>query len=292
MKILITGSRGQLGHDVVNVLEADHHLLSLDLPELDITDFKSLKNVIGEFRPDVVINCAAYTQVDTCETQKELAHAVNAIGPDNLSRCLADHGGRFIHISTDYVFNGKKPIPEIYIEKDPTHPVSVYGETKLSGEQSIQQNLNNYVILRTSWLYGINGGNFLKTILRLSMKDSNPVIRVVDDQYGSPTWSYRLAKQIAAILDSDANGIYHATAEGYCTWFELAKAFLSQMGINKEIVACTTPEYPTAAKRPMNSILENFRLKSEKTNEMIDWKQDLNKFVSLHRDQLIKEAVQ
>ncbi len=290
MKILISGGTGQLGRDCTKVLERDHEVTPVGSKALDISDWKAVKAFVHDLKPDVILNCAAFTKVDDCETKKELAWKVNVDGPKNLAAAAGELGARMIHISTDYVFDGEKPVPEYYTETDTPHPVSYYGLTKLEAEKAICAQTGRYSILRTAWLYGANGQNFLKTMLRLALGDPEREIKVVHDQFGSPTWSYRLAEQIEKVMDADQNGIFHATSENYCTWYELATAFLGDMAVPNGFIPCTTRDYPTPAKRPLNSILENQRLKAEGLNVMGDWRADLTQFVTLFKDHLMDEV--
>ncbi|MBW2157015.1 MAG: dTDP-4-dehydrorhamnose reductase, partial [Deltaproteobacteria bacterium] len=271
MKIMIAGNKGQLGSDSEIVLGTDHELLAIDLDELDITNLSDVQNVVQDFSPHVILNCAAYTLVDKCETEKELAWNVNVIGPKNLALSVGKYGGRLIHTSTDYVFDGRKKIPQPYAEADAPNPINYYGITKNEGEKAVRNALHEHVIVRTSWLYGFKGHNFLKTMLKLALKNPDKEIRVVDDQYGSPTWSYRLAQQISRLVDTDGQGTFHATSEGHCTWYELAGCFLEKMDVPHILVPCTSEEYPTPAARPKNSILENRHLKNKKMNIMRHW---------------------
>jgi dTDP-4-dehydrorhamnose reductase len=290
MKIFIAGSKGQLGHDCLAVLGPCYDVVGMDLPELDITARASVAAALDPFRPDLIVNCAAYTQVDAAETERDAAQRVNVEGPRLLAEHAQRRGAHLVHISTDYVFDGRREPPRPYVETDATGPACVYGETKLAGEQAVQAATRRWAILRTAWLYGSHGHNFLKTILRLARRDPARPLRVVNDQYGSPTWSYRLALQIARLVEARNCGLYHATAEGHCTWYELARRFLAHMGVQHALVPCTTEEYPTAARRPRNSILENARLKAEGLNVMQPWEQDVAEFVRRHGEQLRREA--
>ena len=290
MKILVTGGTGQLGKDCVKVLEERHQVTPLGSRDLDITDSKAVKIFLQVEKPDVIINCAAFAQVDACETEKDLAWRVNVEGPKNLAAAAGKNGSRLIHISTDYVFDGKKPVPEAYTEQDETGPISYYGATKLAAEKALAENADRFAILRTAWMYGADGRSFLKTILWLALADPYRQIRVVNDQFGSPTWSLSLARQIEKVIDAQLAGIFHATSEGYCTWFELARSFLMQMEVPDAVVPCSTAEYPTPAARPANSILENRRLKEAGQNIMADWRDDLAQFVCLFRDRLMNEV--
>lgn len=289
MKILICGGMGQLGSDCTRVMKRSHEIVSVDLDELDITNPAAVDDMVGHVIPDVVINCAAYTNVDACETDRELAWKVNVEGPRNLAVSIQKHGGKIIHISTDYIFDGKKKVPEPYTEEDPPCPLSYYGKTKLEGENAVRDAMDSHMILRTAWMYGLQGRNFLKTMLRLALKHPQKEIKVVNDQFGSPTCSYRLALQIDKLVEVNGQGTYHATSEGYCTWYELACYFLDKIGVPHTLVPCTTEEYPTPAARPRNSILENRHLKNDGMNLMPHWKSDLDQFVSLFAEQLMRE---
>jgi len=276
--------------DCHTVLNPSHSVVAVDLDELDITDSGRVADAIVGMRPDLVINCAAFTQVDACETKQDIARKVNVDGPKNLAIAVSDTGGRLFHISTDYVFDGAKPVPGPYTEEDETGPLSIYGKTKLEGEAAVRSLCSRHVIIRTAWLYGIHGKNILKTFLRLALEKGYQPIKVVGDQFGSPTWSYRLALQIEKIAQTDLQGTFHATAEGYCSWYELAVYYLGQMGVLHHVIPCSTTEYPTPAKRPANSILENRRLKQAGVNVMAHWKDDVDRFVAAYRERLMEEA--
>ncbi len=292
MNILITGGHGQLGSDVSTLLGMKHNVFSFGSRELDIADRESVNAAFSQSRPDVLINCAAYTAVDNCETEKEQARQVNVKGPENLAKAMEARNGRIIHISTDYVFAGNKPSTESYNEDDPVAPLSEYGKSKLAGEKAITAHSSNYLILRTAWLYGRQGKNFLKTMLRLALADHTRELKVVNDQYGSLTWTTTLARQIQAVLSSDLQGIAHATAEGASTWYQGACYFLDAMQVPYNISPCVTSEYPTPAHRPANSILDNRRLKQAGLSVFNSWQKDIDQFVKLHKKELIEEATQ
>lgn len=290
MKILVIGSGGQLGTDCCAILGADHETVGVDFPAVDIGSQASVDHIFAQCRPEVVINCAAYTAVDGCETAGELAWKVNALGPGHLAKAAAASGSRLIHISTDYVFDGKRPPDQAYREDDPPGPLSEYGKSKLAGERAVAEHLDNFLILRTAWLYSAWGGNFLKTMLKLALADPERELRVVDDQYGSLTWSDTLTVQISRLLDRDLTGIAHATAEGSSTWYAGARAFLDAMAVPYRMRPCTTAEYPTPAKRPANSILENGVLKAAGLSVFVDWRQDIDRFVGKYRQHLLAGA--
>ena len=287
MNILITGAGGQLGQDCLKVIEQKYTVHGRTSGQLDITDQAQVQREIQAVQPDVLVNCAAYTAVDKCETEQNACRAVNAQGAGYLAEICAAEGIRLIHISTDYVFAGDKPIPQAYTEQDSVGPLSAYGKSKLAGEQAIREKMDNFLILRTSWLYGMGGNNFLKTMLRLALADPERTIRVVNDQYGSLTWTMTLARQIDLLLSSELTGIAHATAEDSSTWYEGAKYFLESLSIEFSLEPCTTAEYPTPAHRPANSILENSVLKKHDLNLMQTWQQDIDAFLELYRDTLL-----
>jgi len=290
MRILITGGNGQLGRDCTQRFSRSHQVTACSSTTFDITDPAQARAVFAKHKPDVLVNCAAYTAVDRCEQDRVRCRAVNSTGPAVLARQCAETGCRLIHISTDYVFDGTKKIPAPYTEDDPTCPLSEYGMSKLAGEQAIIEELNNHLILRTAWLYGMGGPNFLKTMLYLAVSHPDRTMKVVSDQMGSLTWSSRLAGQIERLLDNPLTGIAHATAEGFSSWYDGAVFFLQTMGIQADIIPCSTTEYPTPAHRPANSILENKRLQQAGLNVMVPWQQDVEIFVLENREELLLEA--
>ena len=289
MKILITGSDGLLARDCSDVLSACHDVVEKNSSELDITDTEQLEGQLRNINPGVVLNCAAFTNVEKCETEKERAYSVNVIGTGNIARYSFQIGAKLIHISTDYVFDGLKELPEQYNELDTAKPLSTYGTTKLQGENEIRSLNGNFLIVRTSWLYGIHSSCFPKTILKLVLNSENN-INIVNDQFGSPTWTFELANQIKTLIDNNCTGLYHATSEGFCSWYEFAYYFLSKMNIKFYIDACTTNEYPTRAKRPENSVLANKRLTDEDLLNMSDWKKQVDNFIDKYLDELIYEC--
>jgi dTDP-4-dehydrorhamnose reductase len=290
MKILLTGAGGLLGRDCLAVFQKYHEVVALSRRELDIAEPDQVETALSRCGPDAVVNCAAFTQVDRCETAREDAVRANVTGPRTLALVTARHGALLLHLSSDYVFDGRKPPPTPFLEEDPTGPLSWYGRTKLDGEEAIQGVGDRYIIVRTAWLYGRHGPNFLKKILSLALSPQIPELKVVADQFGCPTWSYTLARQLARLLEAGGRGVYHAGAEGCCTWFELARTFLERMGVNKPVRPCPTSDYPTPAARPRNSILANGRLTEAGLNLMRPWKEDLEEFVDTFREDLLREA--
>lgn len=287
--VLITGSRGQLGSDCLDVFHDTLGLIGVGSSENDLSDHARCLDLLERVRPEIIVNCAAYTAVDACETDKS-CWKVNADLPRHLAEWVEQNNAFLIHVSTDYVFSGDKPLFEAWLESDPPNPISEYGRSKLAGERAIATSTQRYAILRTAWLYGARRKNFLKTMLRLTLQNPGKEFKVVNDQFGSPTWSFTLACQIRAVAECRATDIFHASSEGYCTWFDLACAFLDELGIRHNFVPCTSDEFPTPTKRPVNSILENARAKKLGINVFTDWKNELRAFASKHGDAVLKEV--
>jgi len=288
MKVLITGGRGQIGSDLQRVLREDYEVVALGKDAVDISRAVEVERVLDEQRPGFVINAAAFTKVDACETERELAWKVNGEGPGILAWACKGRRLPLLHLSTDYVFDGAKDPSQSYSEDDPTRPLSFYGLSKLEGEKQIQDSGADALILRTAWVYGIHGANFLKAVLRRALQGQ--ALRVVNDQWGAPTWSYRIAQQIKRLMGQEAGGLYHTAATGAATWFEVARLFFDLMKVDAELNPCTTQEYPTPARRPANSRLANRRLEFAGVSEMRDWREDLQAYVEQFRDRLIEEA--
>lgn len=258
-KVIVFGSTGMLGHDLLKQMGSDYTVIAPDEKEVDLTNWTMVENFFKRIRyADFVINCAAYTLVDKCEENSNLAFAINASGTQIIAKCCERMRIPMLHVSTDYVFDGKK---ELYTVSDvPIIPETIYGRSKLLGEQYVQQIANRYFIVRTSWLYGQYGNNFVHTILRLSQQDGP--LKIVNDQIGCPTYTIDLAKAMISLIGSENYGIHHASGEGYCSWFEFAKKTLQIKNISKEIIPISTKKsfdlFPQIkAKRPMKSILKN-----------------------------------
>jgi dTDP-4-dehydrorhamnose reductase len=277
MKILVTGSEGMLAQDLIPVLKESHEVFAPPEEELDITKRDVLYNSLNTTLPDFVVNCAAYTNVDKAEEEREKAFLVNGIGVQNLALVCADTGTPLYHISTDYVFDGENNKP--YTPFDNTHPINTYGESKLAGEKYIQWILKKFSIIRTSWLYGIRGSNFVLTVLRLAKKQST--IRVVNDQIGSPTSTVTLSSGIKKVIESGAYGIYHITDEtdGGISWFDFAKEIIRITGLKTEVIPITTEEYPRPAKRPRYSVLDMEMTMLATGFKPVDWKVALTKIL-------------
>ena len=258
MKTLVIGSAGQLGHDLLEILPPDHDTVGADVGEVDITDLSSIRGLVSAQAPDLVINCAAYTNVDGCETDREAAYAVNATGAGNTARACAESSAALIHVSTDYVFDGSKGRP--YLENDSPSPLGEYGRGKLAGEEAVRRELpERHLIVRTAWLFGATGNNFVKTMLRLGRERDR--LRVVNDQTGSPTYAGHLAAAIKALAGTrlDQPGIYHMTNSGSCTWFDFAAEIFRLAGIDVDLKPTTSEKFGSPTPRPAYSVLANTR---------------------------------
>lgn len=272
-KIIVTGCNGQLGRAVNKVYEnsTEYELVNTDVGELDITSVEAVLSFVEEVKPYAIINCAAHTAVDKCEVDVDNAYKINAIGPRNLAIAASRFGAKLMHVSTDYVFAGDGDKP--YTEFDSVNPKSMYGATKLAGENFVKAFAKDYYIIRTAWLYG-DGKNFVKTMLALSEKNSE--VNVVCDQYGSPTSAMELAKAIAYLLPTDNYGVFHGTCEGMCSWADFTSEIFKLAGKDTKVNYITSDEYakmfPNAARRPAYSVLDNYMLKLTTDFMFADWK--------------------
>ncbi|QFZ54438.1 dTDP-4-dehydrorhamnose reductase [Oceanihabitans sp. IOP_32] len=282
IKVLVTGANGQLGHCIKDIQKKNSHLsfVFTDHKELDICDEQSVNQFFKEQEPiHYCVNCAAYTAVDKAEEEEELAFKVNAEGPKNLAIACKEHGTVLIHISTDFVFDGKKSTP--YLETDEPNPISVYGASKLQGEIEVQNLLKECFIIRTSWLYSEYGNNFMKTMLRLA--ETRDEISVVSDQIGTPTYAGDLAEVILQIINSDNKnfGLFHYSNEGVANWYDFAVAIFDIHNNAVKVNAIKTEAYPTPAKRPVFSVLDKSKIKNNLILEIPHWFESLNKTLRL-----------
>ena len=259
MRILVTGVKGQLGYDVVNELEKrGHTAIGVDIDEMDITDAEAVDRVITEADVEAVIHCAAYTAVDAAEDNLELCRKVNATGTENIAKVCKKLDLKMVYISTDYVFDGEGERP--WEPDDRRDPLNAYGIGKYEGELAVEENLEKYFIIRIAWVFGVNGKNFIKTMLKLG--ETRDEVSVVNDQIGSPTYTYDLARLIVDMVETEKYGRYHATNEGFCSWYEFACEIFRQAGMNVKVNPVTSDEFPAKAKRPHNS-----RMSKEKLSE-------------------------
>ncbi|HBF5149209.1 dTDP-4-dehydrorhamnose reductase [Clostridioides difficile] len=285
MKILITGCNGQLGKELVNQLKSinqsmnqpKYTILATTRDDLDISNQTNVDNFIFHNKPNVVINCAAYTKVDACEDNIEVAYKINSLGVRNLVIASEKVNAKFVHISTDYVFNGFSKYP--YREDNKTEPNSVYGKSKLMGEKFVEQFSHKYFILRTAWLYG-DGNNFVETMIKLSLE--NKEVNVVNDQFGSPTSTVDLAKVIIRIMETENYGVYHATCEGQCSWYDFAKKIFELKKINIKVNPIKSNDFKSNVQRPQYSVLDNFMLKLIGLNSFRAWEESIEEYIKTY----------
>ncbi len=282
MRVLVTGATGQLGSEVAEAFRyAGHDVLVPTSRELDFLYPDQVATWVGELQADWVINCAAYTQVDKAESDNESAFTVNRDSPERLAQAVADYGGRMLQVSTDFIFDGAQHRP--YLESDSPNPLGVYGRSKLEGEQAVLQALPEAVVLRTAWVYGVRGHNFVKTMLRMAI--AGKPLRVVDDQTGTPTWARDIAAAVTTLVVGDARGIFHFTNAGETSWYGFAGAILdegAQAGFDIKTAAVApipTSAYPTPATRPAYSVLGTEKIRPLLDGPIPDWRESLKKML-------------
>lgn len=275
--ILVVGANGMLGQDLMGLLGERGR--GVDLPDIDITDMVSVQQVLTTLRPKVVINCAAYTDVDGCESNTETAMQVNGEGVAFLALVTREIGAKLVQVSTDYVFDGSKGSP--YREDDLQQPLNIYGESKLAGELNVDINPDN-LLVRTQWLYGLHGKNFVETMLKLGQEKSE--LTVVDDQIGSPTWTMDLARGIIALIDKDCRGTYHCANSGHTSWNGFAKAIFDEAGLPVQVLPMTTEQLNRPARRPLYSTLDCSKLVADTGFEPQPWYEALKQYLNLRKE--------
>lgn len=276
MRVLVTGVKGQLGYDVVNELtKRGHDAIGVDIEEMDITDAASVQKVISHADVEAVIHCAAYTAVDAAEDNLELCRRVNAEGTRHIAKVCKSLNIKMMYISTDYVFNGQGT--RAWEPDDVREPLNVYGQTKYEGELAVEENLSQYFIVRIAWVFGVNGKNFIKTMLNLGK--THDTLTVVEDQIGSPTYTYDLARLLVDMIETDRYGRYHATNEGLCSWFEFACEIFKQAGMKVNVLPVSSSAYPTKAKRPMNSRISKDKLDTNGFLRLPSWQDALGRYL-------------
>jgi dTDP-4-dehydrorhamnose reductase len=288
MKVLLLGGNGMLGSDCKEVLSQEYEVISPISKDLDIISWDMVIENLQKIKPHIIVNCAGFSDVDASEKEDFLVKKVNVEGPRNLAQGAARFNCRMVHISSDYVFSGQKSLPRPYFEDDPVDPISAYGRSKVESEVAIKENTPNYIILRTGWLYGRNRNNFIHSVVKGAVEKSKG-IKVFEDQFGSPTWTYRLALQIKELLHSDMKGTFHATSEGSCSRLECARFILDKMKIKGTLKPISVKGHHTSAKRPSNCVLENRLLKKAGLNVMIDWQEDLGLYLDQYGKEILKE---
>ena len=272
MKILLTGRNGQIGWELERALGPLGLVIATDRTALDLADADAVRRAMRDTKPDVIVNAAAYTAVDKAESEREPAFAINATAVGVLAQEARSLGALLVHYSTDYVFDGTKAAP--YVEDDAPNPINVYGASKLAGERAVQASGCAYLLLRTSWVYGPRGSNFLLTILRAARE--KPELRVVDDQVGAPTSGRAIAEATARLFRSGARGLYHLSAAGQVSWCGFARAILARAAVATPVAAIRTEDYPTPAKRPRNSRLDCSRLRADFGLSLAPWEEQLS----------------
>lgn len=276
MKILVTGFNGQLGYDVVRKISSDDECIGVDIQDFDITDKAQTMEYIKNYRPDAVVHCAAYTAVDKAEDDAENCYKVNVIGTKNIAEACKEINAKMLYVSTDYVYGGNGDTP--FEVTDPTDPKSVYGRTKLEGENAVKKHIDKHFIVRTSWVFGINGNNFVRTMLRLGAERDE--LSVVCDQIGSPTYTPDLARLICDLIVTDKYGTYHGTNENYCSWAEFAEEIMKLGNRNAKIKHIPSSEYPAKAQRPLNSRLSKTCLDKAGIDRLPAWQNALERYIT------------
>lgn len=276
MKILVTGVKGQLGHDVMNELaKRGHEAVGVDVEEMDITDEAAVQRVIKESAAEAVIHCAAYTAVDAAEDNMELCLRVNAYGTENIAKVCKELDIRLMYISTDYVFDGQGERP--WEPEDQRDPLNAYGSSKYQGELAVERYLSKYFVVRISWVFGLNGNNFIKTMLRLS--ETGDSITVVNDQFGSPTYTYDLARLLVDMIQTEEYGYYHASNEGICSWYEFACEIFRQAGRKVTVLPVDSSSYSTKAPRPKNSRMNKDKLTQKGFQRLPEWQDAVQRYL-------------
>jgi len=284
MKLFVVGANGQLGSDVVRLLSPTVEVTAHIADELDITDRAALRQAMEASRPEVVVNCAAYTAVNRAETEQDAAYRVNVLGARNVAQAARCVGARVVYFSTDYVFDGAASTP--YDEEAPTGPLSVYGRTKLLGEQATREANPDHLILRLAWMYGSTGHNFVRTILRLARAKDE--LRIVDDQVGSPTFTEDVVHQLWMAIEDGCSGTYHCVNTGQASWHAFATHIVHRLGLNVPVIAIHTVDYPAPARRPAYSVLANRKFELEQLNSMRPWEDALDDCLLRYREELFR----
>lgn len=281
MKVLVTGAKGQLGTDIVLMLKKnDVNVVGYGRVDLDITNLNDVRRILYTERPDVIIHTAAYTNVDLAETEVDEAYLVNAIGTKNIAQISEEIESKLVYVSTDYVFDGTKMQPNNEFEC--TSPLGIYGKSKLAGEQFVKDLSTRYFIVRTSWVYGTHGNNFVKTMLKLGAEKEE--LKVVNDQIGSPTYTVDLSERIIDLINTEKYGTYHISNSEHCSWYDFALAIFEEAKINIKVIPCSTLEFVRPAPRPLYSVMDHMALRLYEFKEMRNWREALRDFLEIESD--------
>lgn len=277
LKVVVTGAKGQLGMDLMSILQNQdkYEVYGFGKQDLDITNAEQVRKTMEQINPDIIIHAAAYTNVDLAEKEPQLAFQINGLGTQNIAMAASNQKSKLIYISTDYVFSGNTLCP--YTELDTPDPIGVYGKTKLAGEEFVRAHHDRFFIIRTSWIYGKYGNNFVKSMLRLAHEKKK--ISVVNDQVGCPTYTLDLINSILAIMETDKYGIYHISNSGICSWYEFARAIFEEARLSVDLTPCQTIDFPRLAHRPKYSVLNHTSIETNGFSKMRHWREALNIFM-------------
>ncbi len=287
MKVILTGSSGMLGSDCKDVFEEQYQVITPDKTKMDITSWDKCTEGLHKLNADVVVNCAGFNDMATCEQDELSISKINVEGPRNLAQCSGRYGYKMVHVSCYSIFDGTKVVPQPYFEDDVANPLSGYGRLKRDSEVAVRENAPYHVIIRTGWLYGKNGNSFVKTLVEQAARGRKGSIKVPVDQIGSPTWSRTLAHQIVEIINKEGRGTYHASAEGYCSLYDFAVRLFQLLALDVKVDPVKGSS--GAVKMPSNAILENRFLKKQGIHVMEQWDKDLDRFIDSHGEDLIRE---
>lgn len=290
MKVLILGGSGMLGSECKAVFSASHQVFAPERREMDIVRWDGVIGKLQKLRPNAIVNCAGISDLACSDPEDLGVLKTNVEGPRNLAQGAARFNCKLLHVSSDLVFDGQKPIPQPYFEDDAPNPMTPFGKSKMESEIAVKNNAPDYIIVRTGWLYGTKGNNFVKHLIREAIRRKRTIVEIPADYHGSPTWAHRLALQVKGLVDHRMTGTYHATAEGSCSLLDFAAHVVETLSL--PITPKPAPEgaWMGTANRPLNNVLENRRLKTQGLNIMVDWKADLNGFLENHGEALIREA--
>jgi dTDP-4-dehydrorhamnose reductase len=290
MKVLILGGSGMLGSECKAVFLASHQVFAPERREMDIVRWDGVIGKLQKLRPNVIVNCAGISDLECLDPEELSVRKTNVEGPRNLAQGAARFNCRLLHVSSDLVFDGQKPLPQPYFEDDAPNPLTPFGRSKMDSEIAVKDNAPNYIILRTGWLYGTKGNNFIKNMIRAAVQRKRTDLEIPADYYGSPTWAHRLAMQAKSLVDKQVTGTYHATAEGSCSLLEFASQVVQILSLPIKPKPAPPGPWMGTANRPLNNVLENRRLKTQGLNLMVDWRKDLHGFLETHGDELIRQA--